>query len=1438
MSRTRFDNEETMLYREAYALALPSKFMLVDISPDDTVAYLTLGSVLREDLLGANSQGQEFSLTDSYLHAISLHPTSGIRLDEDYAMIYTSIIMNSPYIHVPMDDPDAPARWAAQGLDVTQPIFVPDQRYVEEIRQLYPNAVIDILSQEDQASLLGEVNVFLENMTPEEGRYTPYLRFDDLYTSRETWMNGISRQLEADDLRIQRIDSIFTALERYTPIEKNELRLGTVVMETRPQVVLSYNPDGTKRLGSEVTEDLYINIFDSAVVNINVPSIQYNERLGAEVDRSKLRGSNLNRALRRSTESRTLTKMTTQGDQTEYVIPSSSAIGMLSMMVRHDNTDYTDTAVSKYSYARLDSSGRLTIRVPDVAKNPTSIDNMRTNIESVMPISIQTMREIRLTGSFRVYGIELNLTIFRHVLLTEDLFNNYIYIDESSREATGKDTYHYKSLINKYPQEGKSTNALSSISFTITPEILRQDTEDIISVPEGYADVTYPAGTRFLNITIIRGDSIDVVNQFMDIFPRLLRAYELSTTATDETNPITLFTTYLGYQYPPDLPELPTNVSYSSAPAPVIPRGRAARRTELGEALPNVFPPDYARRCAPNNRPKLIRPEEVNEWRQKSFTRFGITRTFQVLSFANNYFVCPNENAPYPRLFKNNMENALEYPMLPCCYASEETTQPSVVDPEGDEEEEEALLLPPNVVAVESTREQRVVTPLTLRNRTKLRMNMFTPENRVAALPVYIEQLMNFIGTRQSISPRSDVGICRLGVPRSPNSLIHCVLIALEDEEYFLITPPEREAYVRDIRNHMLTLEPGLFKQELYDQTDDEIRRQIANLDSFLDPSLFYRALEVLYPCSIFTFSESGVDKRTTEDHGALEIPRHKLFHTRRKIGNPVILLYKNMGTRQERRTYPQIELIVDVRGANPREERVIPSWDLAVEDSMLNILNLTQSVNTWRYQRGAAEGLGATDRPSTLLERVNISRNIGEGPDTPMEGAFSTGSGGLVRRINEYSGYRYYDELMLNGSEPISQFIDSFGKLRGLTFRLTPTGKILDDLRPLLGDEFTGSVLYTVSFKPMQPLNLPQGTEVVRTPHEILTKILGTPTSRSSTGLWFSLGADREAIFSPCSNVSELSNIPRGPSDPFFIYPGQKEELPRYRKLKRDSLILLQVVQWLFVVYMKNLANNRGVDYKDYLTVEMIDRFFTDAIFIASDRGIDTSQVYTFTSSSRGGIGNRLPDLANLREALNYLRRTGAIHSSSGKFVIMGSKLADGVRYYLKMFIRDNNNYDQIKTITGFYDDESVFQQRPNTVIFLSLESRDEYLRSLKNSNQRNEVITTSINDSKYDITEPYFYMDQNRRVSLIQNVGGNVVDDAIAIANTWIQREYNPGYNSGRRTIILPDTSVPDNVLQYRVDIGLKMIPQPKSGVTYTRSNPEILYYAGDHHAAILRL
>jgi hypothetical protein len=251
-----------------------------------------------------------------------------------------------------------------------------------------------------------------------------------------------------------------------------------------------------------------------------------------------------------------------------------------------------------------------------------------------------------------------------------------------------------------------------------------------------------------------------------------------------------------------------------------------------------------------------------------------------------------------------------------------------------------------------------------------------------------------------------------------------------------------------------------------------------------------------------------------------------------------------------------------------------------------------------------------------------------------------------------------------------------------------------------------------------------------------------------------------------------------------------------------------------------------------------MIDRFFNDAIFIASDRGIDTSKVYTFTSSSRGGMGNRLPDLTDLREGLNYLKRTGAIHPSNNKFVIMGSKLADGVRYYLKMFIRDNNNYDQIKSIVGFYDDESMFQQRPNTIIFLTLESRDEYLRSLKNSNQKNEVITTSINDSKYDITEPFFYMDENRRVSLIQNVGGNVVSDAVVIANTWIQRQYNPGYNPGRRTILLPNTPVPENVLPYRIDVGLKMIAQPKTGVTYNRSNPEILYYAGDHHAAILRL
>lgn len=139
----------------------------------------------------------------------------------------------------------------------------------------------------------------------------------------------------------------------------------------------------------------------------------------------------------------------------------------------------------------------------------------------------------------------------------------------------------------------------------------------------------------------------------------------------------------------------------------------------------------------------------------------------------------------------------------------------------------------------------------------------------------------------------------RLGVHRTRMSLLNCVMEVFRKEGTPAIT-------IQDVRKKLeqIASNPALVsvcRQELPDRSVEEISNMLSAQDTYIDPKLFSRILEVEFGCRIFTFSENGI-----------EVPRHfKNYITYDHPHDNIIVIMEHMGSESDNAQYPQCEIIV-----------------------------------------------------------------------------------------------------------------------------------------------------------------------------------------------------------------------------------------------------------------------------------------------------------------------------------------------------------------------------------------------------------------------------------------------------------------------------------------------------------------------------------------------
>ena len=911
---------------------------------------------------------------------------------------------------------------------------------------------------------------------------------DDLQRTYDSWITQLNVRLSRDMKRLATIKEIQLTLAEVDQFPK--IPFSPVLVNS---TIVSYSPTID---GRPVTIEDGPDIYNRSVVSKYVPFIRYNDKYGKPLFRVYTGG-----------------KIENEPNYSVTIIPSAEASmkNVIYMTLWLGDPD-SDGSVELHDAPResfftvvyhLDSN-YLTVESPIGADPKRGLIHDETTAiqrtQSALPaLAFGTGTEVKVRGEFNIWGIEFDETSFLHMVLLEPLVNVYLYVEENIKPFALKKRLdvHYRSIYSDMA-EGKTVTEeayisnSASVSITLTQRVTESDEVVDITDPvtgkvtQGRVQANLP----YIHVNISQAESRSVVNDFIPIFQLLMRFY------LDNKEPIT-------DAYVKLLPELkalapllaqkkrravaPEHTILELTKKATVNRRVNAKIKKLQEQAPDLFVLGYPRRCQCPLQPIIIDPDEIEAWKQKRFVATGQER--HVMPFPKDnpkwYFVCPDDDNPYPGVKINrDLPNKDIYPYIPCCFRKDQIS-PGVNSRYRDYVEEKAPDRDIGAKAEKKIRTRKILKP-----------------HKIAVLPSTVNNIVKRYSDEY-------VDMVRYGIIYTPNSLLHCVCVAIDNPRYLAEPTPEaKEAYVTRIRQHMLaTILPSLLKQEFFDYSDSEIRDIFRDNSKFMDPALFYRAVEETFNINIYVFA-SPVSAVEDAELGTMDVPRFKIFHARPlRLERPTVVIMKTWGSESNALKYPHCELVVDYDEENLQ---VMKLFGPEMTEVCHGALQDTLRTMTWSVL------------PNNTFE---VHANI----------------------------YYYIDHLSLFQVPVVSQMIDNNGKMRALTLDIGSGQRM------------------TVAIIPSQPENLPVSNEISRISGEIAIRIFGEPSgitkdkSGNIDGLWFRIMDITHGEYVPIIPVAALVGVTNvlGPPNPIISIGTNITS--RLRRIRRTLNIIVQLARWLF---------------------------------------------------------------------------------------------------------------------------------------------------------------------------------------------------------------------------------------------------------------------------------
>lgn len=994
--------------------------------------------------------------------------------------------------------------------------------------------------------------------------------------------------------------------------------------------------------------------------------------------------------------------------------------------------------LNKTSYQLLDYDLNInTMEIEIFTETEKIIEPILEQSFSNLSFNFSEQATIQFSGSFNIYGIELEYSSFTSILSLNPLFRTYFYLNEDRSIAASK--RNWKLYFRAYSFETEDLQR-SNINFILRPEKARFG--DVMNVIQGNQTVqrTIYTETPYLSISVskVKTESDKLV--FIGILRKLLHYYNEIKNQLQQYLSSHLFSENTLGNLDLENKSESRRSSVSTEASSILSARSASKIAALKQFHP-IFDPPYARDgCQKKFQPTIVPDNQVEAWtNQTAIDKRGTVINRPVVQFTapaaisskgkrkypetTFYFGCDNDIHVYPYLKPNNMGNLNLYPVVPCCKDLPETVEVK-------------------------TRERR-------REQTKMLVNTSTgiSYESIANLPNPLVNLLQ----RYSVNSGN---FNRYGTLIGVNTFLHAIYYAISDPLYTQSkTATEKETYVRNSRSKLIhQIESlNLCKQELYDKSLEYIRDELANPAKTLYSNEYVRILEEIFNLNIYVLS--------SEVNLKFELSRSKYLSIRSFKDVP------------ERKTLVLFEIY------EPYQLCVIFETQDKVKIKLFN-----QQMNALLYTT-----MTATNQNLVLTEN-GIYKNF-------------------LNLIN-YSqlGTLYAGQI----GNPISQILDSAGKLRAINILIKPNQRI--------------SLLIPAS----EPLNLPIENQIYPARLELVrTLINAEPKSIISLdqntkvyGLWYDLLGYQDAILIPVILDTQI-NLPIGPVNSLFrSLSSDQDLLLQYRMVERSMNLSFGLIKWSYILGKAFQKINLD-EFSKYLVL------------------IPTSQTLDSTLYNYDNLTEALPNLSSLQDALKYIRvATNNTLSTGTNFRIKNQEIKNRILQKLRIYDRytDGLLYDIPETrnlnrhiiveqllkiptkLDGYYKYIQDFRQYQNNLIFLS---DLEYKSWLVNLDQKLKIYDRpSLELQNLEI--PYLFRDEIDNLFLVQNC--NSLDTAIYISEYYRVNQINLGYNSNSTSVDIQNMPY----VLFGISAGKLVVIKMNDGADPTL----IIKYSDQKYAAILRI
>jgi len=486
-----------------------------------------------------------------------------------------------------------------------------------------------------------------------------------------------------------------------------------------------------------------------------------------------------------------------------------------------------------------------------------------TSLEPRIKVNIFKNEITRIKGSYSVSDVNINPFILADMIMMDSVVSFFTFMSESTRSATDKKT------LSMYYRVGRDFVKRGSPTLNIT---LRPKGEIIVKISKLSTQEIVPNIQNIFGklFAIYKKEKKKITNIYLEIVSK---------------NELTLKAKELGRK----------NIKSGD------------RLLMLQKARPKLFSGSYSSICQlVVHQPYLIPADEVEEYKRKAaITNKDLIKEGDstdgsqfVLNFppgGDDWYGClerEDENfpfdkkpVPYPGITQNTRgpgTDILERPCFPCCQAiNQEHTIAS--------ELKKCNLKTRGSQIKESSSVGHVLAP-----------NKRATQGRHGHLPHYISLIATIAGYKKINENRKIfLPILRYGVVESPDSFLHCMIRAT-DEDYAATLNLKRKLKIvseyRDrIIERLMSGIPPLAMQSTFNKTPNELVSILKDKTAYIDPRLFVGIMEIVFDVNIYLF---GVTER--HEYGKFILPNNAIAYlepTQKYDKNIVIcIFYKRKG--------------------------------------------------------------------------------------------------------------------------------------------------------------------------------------------------------------------------------------------------------------------------------------------------------------------------------------------------------------------------------------------------------------------------------------------------------------------------------------------------------------------------------------------------------------